>query len=433
MAALPIRYSQAASILQEAIAAIRSGSVAMPEIVPLTCAAGRILAQPIRADRDQPPFPRSTRDGFACRASEANTHSFLRLTERLHAGQDPAAIGSGGVGPGELWEIMTGAPAPPGADAVFMVEHAEFSSSPESAAIHREIYHPDIRFVRLAAPRTLAPGENIVPAGSEARSGDLLVPADTRLAAAHIALAAQCGYPQLAVYPRPTVAILSTGDELVSVESTPGPSQIRNSNAPMLAALVAAAGGEPIILPTVPDQPAPLEAAIRNALDTDLLLITGGISAGRFDLVDQVLAHAGASFLFRGVAIQPGKPVAFGQIPRTDAPPLPFFALPGNPISSAVTFQLFAAPLLAAIGGNAHSRPRFAQAQLISAWRGKPGLTRFLPAFCDFAQPARVEIIAWQGSGDLAAFARSNCFAVIPDDTEELPLGVQIQILLTET
>ena len=432
MATPPIRFSDAVAILRQAIAESRTKIPTPLETVSLASAAGRVLAEPIRADRDQPPFPRSTRDGFACRAAEANTHRLLYLTAHLRAGENPAAVGPGQVGSGELWEIMTGAPVPAGADCVFMVEHAEFSSNPELASIHQEIYAPDTQFVRLAGSRTLVPGENIVPAGSEAHAGDLIVPTGTRLTAAHIALAAQCGCAKLAVFPRPAVAILSTGDELVPVESTPGPSQIRNSNAPMLAALVAAAGGKPLVLPAVPDELAPLEASVRLGLETDLLLITGGISAGRFDLVDQVLAHAGASFLFRGVAIQPGKPVAFGQIPRADAPPLPFFALPGNPISSAATFQLFAAPLLAALAGDTGPAPRFAQAQLSATWRGKPGLTRFLPAFCDFHRPATVEIIPWQGSGDLAAFARSNCFAVIPDDAEEVPTGMSIQILLID-
>jgi molybdopterin molybdotransferase len=428
----PIRYSEAAEVLRQAIVGSRTVSPAPPETVPLTAAASRVLAEPIRADRDQPPFPRSTRDGFACRAAEANTHQFLLLAAHLRAGEDPAAIASGHVAPGELWEIMTGAPVPAGADAVFMVEHAEFSANPESAAIHNEVYAPDTHFVRLAAPRSLASGENIVAAGSEARSGDLVVPKGTRLTAAHIALAAQCGYPQLSVLARPTVAILSTGDELVSVESTPGPSQIRNSNSAMLAVLVAAAGGMPLTLSAVPDDTEPLAAAIHQALEADLMLVTGGISAGRFDLVDEILGAAGATFLFRGVSIQPGKPVAFGQIPRPDRSPLPFFALPGNPISSAVTFQLFAAPLLAALAGDSGPNPRFAQAQLATPWRGKPGLTRFLPAYCDFGRPARVEIIPWQGSGDLAAFARSNCFAVIPDDATEISAGASMQILLVD-
>jgi len=310
---------------------------------------------------------------------------------------------------------MTGAPVPEGADAVFMVEHSEVSSN----------------FVRLVAPRTIAPDENIVARGAEAHAADLLIPQGVRLGPAQIALAAQCGYTELAVAPRPKVVILSTGDELVSVADTPGPSQIRNSNSPMLAALVAAAGGEPVVLPTVPDQEAPLDAAIHYALSADLLLVTGGISAGRFDLVEDALTRAGARFFFGGVAIQPGKPVVFGQLPRPGKLPLPFFALPGNPISSAVTFQLFAAPLLAALGDDSTPLPRFGLAQLIGEWRGKPGLTRFLPAWCDFGLAPEVRIIPWQGSGDIAAFARSNCFLVVPPDAVEINEGTIVQILLS--
>ena len=382
------------------------------ELVALAAARGRVLAQAICADRDQPPFPRSTRDGFACRAAEANTHEFLFQGGAVRAGQ-----ASGSLGAGDVWEIMTGAPVPEGADAVFMVEHADRHSN----------------FVRLTPSRTVRAGENIVPQGAEARCGDLLISPGVRLAAAHIALAAQCGYSELAVARRPRVAILSTGDELVPVESSPGPSQIRNSNSPMLAALVAAAGGEPAILAAIPDQEAAIDAAISSALSSDLLLISGGISAGKFDLVEDALARAGAKFLFRGVAIQPGKPVVFGQLPRQSQPALPFFALPGNPISSAVTFQLFASPLLAALAGDSSPQPKFALAQLAGEWRGKPGLTRFLPAWCDFAgAPApQVRLIPWQGSGDLAAFARSNCFLVVSAEAEEISDGSTVQILLS--
>jgi molybdopterin molybdotransferase len=415
-----------------------------PEIVALAAAAGRVLAAPILADRDQPPFHRSTRDGFACRAAEANSHQFLFLAGRIRAGE----VGTGEVGIGEVWEIMTGAPVPQGADAVFMVEHADHNFNSTSD------------FVRLLAPRTVQPGENIVPKGTEARTGDLLVPPGVRLTSAQIALAAQCGYSEVAVVRQPRVAILSTGDELVPIETVPGPSQIRNSNSPMLAALVAAAGAVPIVLPTVPDQEAPLEAALGQALSPaqwpqfpesipesiDLLLITGGISAGRFDLVEDALTRLGARFFFGGVAIQPGKPVVFGQLPRPAGlgipgrPPLPFFALPGNPISSAVTFHLFAAPLLAALGDDSSPQPRFAQAQLAGKWSGKPGLTRFLPAHCDFSLNAElapevlgpeVRLTPWQGSGDLAAFARSNCFVVIPPEAQELIDGSPVQILFS--
>jgi molybdopterin molybdotransferase len=395
------------------------------EFVALADAAGRVLASAIRADRDLPPFPRSTRDGFACRAAEANSHQLLFVAGRIRAGQEPGKVGAGSLQPGEVWEIMTGAPVPDGADAVFMVEHSEHS--PEHAGAFSG---EGPEFVRLAAPRVLQPGENIVPRGAEARVGDLLASSGVHMGAAQIALAAQCGYAQLAVASRPRVAILSTGDELVAVEELPGASQIRNSNSPMLAALVAAMGGEPVVLAAVPDREAALDLAIGEAMQADLLLITGGISAGRFDLVEDALTRAGARFFFGGVAIQPGKPVVFGQLPRGGANSLPFFALPGNPISSAVTFHLFAAPLLAALGGDTSPQPRFALARLKGEWHGKPGLNRFLPAWCDFGPLAEVRLVAWQGSGDLAAFARSNCFIVVPEEAEAIEAGGVVQILL---
>ena len=313
---------------------------------------------------------------------------------------------------------MTGAAVPAGADAVFMVEHVEIG--------------PEADFVRLAEPRTLVPGENIVAQGAEARAGDLLIPPGVRLSAPQIALAAQCGYGFLDVVPKPRVAVLSTGDELVPVEANPGPSQIRNSNAPMLAALVEAAGGHALVSPSIADQEAALDAAIGSSIDADLLLVSGGISAGRFDLVEDALARTGARFHFKGVAIQPGKPVAFGEIPRPGRASLPVIALPGNPISSAVTFQLFAAPVLAALAEVSAAQPRFGLARLSGEWRGKPGLTRFLPASVDYSTDATVRLVAWQGSGDLAAFARSNCFLVIPADAGQLADGALVQVLLPQ-
>jgi molybdopterin molybdotransferase len=392
------------------------------ETVSLPDSLGRVLAFPIVADRDQPPFFRSTRDGFACRAADANSHQPLKLAGQLRAG----VTAYQSLQSGEVWEIMTGAPVPDGANAVFMVEHSQKTSNG----------------IRLPAPRTLSPGENIVPRGAEARQGNVLVAPGTRIAPAQIAMAAQCGYFELSVTRRPRMAILSTGDELVPIEAIPGPSQIRNSNSPMLAALVTAAGGEPLLFPTVADNEPAVDFAIQSVLAAtpDLLLVTGGISAGRFDLVEDALTRAGAHFLFHGVEIQPGKPVAFGQILpsppnpllREALPPgrLVLLALPGNPVSSAVTFQLFAAPLLAALAGDTSPQPRFASARLDGPWRGKPGLTRFLPAFCDFGLSPNVRLVPWQGSGDIAAFARSNCFAVIPPEPEELPDGSQVQILL---
>jgi molybdopterin molybdotransferase len=295
--------------------------------------------------------------------------------------------------------------------------------------------------VRLLPPRTIAPGENIVAQGAQARAGDELLPAGTAIGFAQVALAAACGYAELEVFARPRVAILSTGDEIVPVESTPEPGQIRNSNAPMLAALVSAAGGEPWVLPAAGDTAAELDAALAQAAEADLLLITGGVSAGKFDLVEPALARRGARFHFTGVRMQPGKPVVFGETSSSSTgpgqnlrPSQCCFGLPGNPVSSAVTFLLFAAPVLAALSGRLDGSPRFALARLASDVAGKAGLTRFLPAACTFAARdgalPEVARVPWQGSGDLAAMARSNCFLTVPEEADTLYAGDIVRILL---
>ena len=385
------------------------------EHVGLARAAGRVLAQVLAADEDQPPFARSTRDGFACRAAEAGTHSLLPVAGATHAGEAPA----GPLPAGSAWEIMTGAPVPAGADAVAMIEHIE----------------RDGDAVRLIAPRTIGAGDNIVPRGSQARRGDALLQPGAVVGPAQIALAAACGCVALDVYVRPRVAILTTGDELVPVEAVPGPGQIRNSNAPMLAALVAEAGGEPWVLPTAADTAESLDAALAQAAEADLLLISGGVSAGKFDLVEPALARMGARFHFTGIRIQPGKPLVFGELPRGGGD-LPFFGLPGNPVSSAVTFLVFAAPVLGALAGSRESGPRFALAELTRETdrHGKPGLTRFLPAHCDFNPPPgqlpQVATLPYQGSGDQAAFARSNCFVVVPESAGRLEANTIVRILI---
>ena len=206
----------------------------------------------------------------------------------------------------------------------------------------------------------------------------------------------------------------------------------------MLAALVTEFGADPIVLPTAADTPEALDSALEQAAGADMLLISGGVSAGKYDLVEPALARIGAQFHFTGVRIQPGKPLVFGQIPRIGEPPNAqfFFGLPGNPISSAATFLLFAAPILAALAGSRETHPRFVLAQLArdTDRKAKPGLTRFLPAFCTFnpsvsALP-QVAAVPWQGSGDLTAFAQSNCFLVIPEDAAHLEAGSTARILL---
>jgi len=390
------------------------------ETMELHLASGRVLAQPLLADRDQPPFARSTRDGFACRAAEISAHKSLLIAGTTRAGETPSAP----LPPGAAWEIMTGASVPAGADAVAMFEHVETVGDQ----------------IRLYTSRSLKPGENIVVQGAQARQGDELLPAGTVITFAQIALAAACGYTSVEVFSRPRVAILSTGDELVPVESAPAAGQIRNSNAPMLAAMVAAAGGEPWVLPTAADKADALDAALAQAAEADLLLITGGVSAGKFDLVEPALARAGARFHFTGVRIQPGKPLVFGELPVSNAPNKSgtkcFFGLPGNPVSSAVTFLLFAAPVLSALAGRREFGPHFALARMrqTADRYGKAGLTRFLPASCTFSatggQLPEVEFVTWHGSGDLVALAHSNCFLVVPEEVHSLEPGAIVRILL---
>ena len=398
------------------------------ERIKLAASAGRVLAETLRADTDQPPFARSTRDGFACRAAEASAHRPLAIAGATRAGDPP----SGPLPRGAVWEIMTGAPVPRGADAVIMLEHVESSGAASAPTI------------RLSPPHTVKPGENIVLRGAQAHKGAPLLPAGTLIGAAQIALAASCGCTELKVYAKPRVAILSTGDEIVPIAAKPKPGQIRNSSAAMLAAMVTAAGGRPWVLPIARDTAKSLDAALARAATADLLLITGGVSAGKFDLVEPALARLGARFHFTGVRIQPGKPLVFAELPRSTGPnqyqngtKCCCFGLPGNPISSSVTFQLFAAPILAALAGRSARGsgialgPRFALACLAADVKTKPGLTRFLPAACKFTGPVpKVKLVAWQGSGDLAAMALANCYLVVPDDSDSLHAGTTVNILL---
>ncbi len=422
-----------ASALVAAYAAKRAQRRPAAERIPLNRAAGRVLAEPLRADSDQPPFARSTRDGFACRAAEASSHRPLAVAGATRAGQPP----SGPLPRGSAWEIMTGAPVPLGADAVVMLEHVETAGSPSAPT------------VRLLPPRTIEKGANIVARGAQARKGEELLPVGTAIGAAQVAVAATCGCAALHVFLKPRVAILATGDELVPIRSSPAPGQIRNSSNAMLAAMVSAAGGEPWVLPIARDTAKSLDAAIARAATADLLVIAGGVSAGKFDLVEPALARAGARFHFTGVRIQPGKPLVFAELPARSTKPIQdqdgtkcCFGLPGNPVSSAVTFLLFAAPVIAALAGRSARGPRFARgpcfalAHLTTDVKAKPNLTRFLPASCTFAGPLpQVAPVPSEGSGDLAAMARANCFIVVPEEDDlgpksRLEPGSIVRILL---
>ena len=382
------------------------------ERVALLSALGRVLAENVTADRDQPPFARSTRDGFAVRADEFALGNRLRVTGTLKAGDR----WSGVIGPGEALQIMTGAPMPSGADAVAMIEFVDRTEG----------------WISTHAGRRLRPGENVVPRGSEARQGETVLGVGSIVGPAEIALAAACGRAELLVFARPEVAIVATGDELVELEDTlPDQQKIWNSNSYALAALVDQAGGAAKRLPVARDRKTDVQERIDAGRRSNLLLLSGGVSMGEYDLVEEVLAEAGAEFFFTGVRMQPGKPVVFGRLPEQDGlPPCFFFGLPGNPISTQVTFHCLVAPLLGALAGGEVQGPRFLQATLAEDVPGK-ALMRLLPARLsrDRARP-HVSLVAWQGSGDLAANGRANCYAIFPPDRESFHAGDVISVLL---
>jgi molybdopterin molybdotransferase len=376
------------------------------EEVPLLQALGRVLARPVVADRDFPPFPRATRDGYAVRAADltAGQPASLRIVGLVKAGDSYDLP----VAQGEAVEIMTGAAVPAGADAVVMVEFTEANAG------------------SVEIKGTVSPGENIVRAGAEARAGQELLPRGSRMGPAQIAMAAAAGAARVIVFSRPRIAIISTGDELVELAEKPGASQIRNSNSYSLAALVIAAGGEPVQLPIAPDEETRLTELVEEGLRSDLLLLSGGVSMGKFDLVEKVLHSLGAEFFFTGAMIQPGKPVVFGVCGAT-----PFFGLPGNPVSVMATFDLFARQVVDGLSGTEPSRLKSAMAKLKKDFKTKTGLTRFLPALLQgpLDEPM-VEIVPWQGSGDMLAASRANCYLVVPPDREKLEQGEMVTVVL---
>jgi molybdopterin molybdotransferase len=387
------------------------------ESVGLPSAARRVLAEAITADRDLPPFPRSTRDGYAVRSVDvAHVPATLEVIAEIKAGEKTANLPAN-IGTGQTAAIMTGAPVPDGADAVVMVEYSS------------------VRGKRVEISRSIQPGENVVPRGAEARSHSVLVEQGRCLNDAAIALAASAGKSELSVYKRPRVAILTTGDEIVDVDTVPGATEIRNSNSYSLAVQIREAGGDPVTLPIAPDEPKQLRDLIEQGLGADLLLMTGGVSMGRYDLVEQVLSELQADFLFTGAQIQPGRPVVFGKcgarVPEREKPAKYFFGLPGNPVSTMVTFELFARPMLEGLAGMSPRKLVFVYVRLKSEIKVKPGLKRFLPAILSGEfENTQVELVAWQGSGDIAAAARANCYIVIPPDREIMRACEFVPIML---
>ena len=369
------------------------------EEIPLAEAGGRVLAADAAADRDSPALARSVRDGYAVRAIDLPGQ--LEIIGEVRAGE---RFG-GELAAGQAVEIMTGAPIPSGADAVVMIEHTRREGR------------------RVVIDRAAEPLQFINPRGCEAAAHEVLLHAGKRLDYADIALLAAVGRARVKVYRRPVVGIVATGDEIVEVHEIPEEFQIRNSNAWSLAAQVARAGGTPEVLPVARDTVEHTRAMIARGLDADLLLLSGGVSAGKYDVVEEVLAEFGAEFYFDRVLIQPGQPLVFGR-----AGGKYFFGLPGNPSSTMVTFEVFARAALELLAGQEEIALQMPLARLTCEFRHRIGLTRFLPARLS-ADGSEVTPVNWHGSGDIPALTRANAYLVADPDRAEYARGELIRIL----
>ena len=393
---------------QEALDIVLAHAAVLPsEGVPLADVVGRVLAEDVRADADFPPFDRSAMDGYAVRAEDvAAAPVTLPVVAQVRAGQVSDRV----LGAGQAIQIMTGAPVPPGATAVQQVEKTRATD--------------DGRSVEILSP--VEPEMNISRRGTEVKDGDVVLVRGERIDPAALAVLASVGSERVVVSRRPRVCVLVTGDELVDVHERPGPGQIRNSNGYAVEAQAREAGAIVRSLGIVPDDSERIRGAMAIGLESDLLLLSGGVSEGVFDLVEGVMTRLGIEILFDKVAIKPGAPLVFGR-----RGPTLVFGLPGNPVSAQVTFDLFVRPaLLRMQGARVAARPLVA-AELLEGVGNRSGRKAHLPARVHFeggrfvARPVRS-----MGSADLVAHARANAMVILDAERSRAEAGEWAPVLL---
>jgi len=369
------------------------------EQVDILDTLGRVLAEDISSDVDIAPFDNSAMDGFAVRVADLEGASedspvILPVIEHVAAGAFPQLA----VGPGQVTRIMTGAPVPEGADAVVMIERTESLEAGGGAG------------GTVAIKTTAKVGENIRKRGEDVRKGDVVLSAGEVVSPAAIGLMAAMGRAKVSIYPRPRVAIVATGDELVAIDEYPGPGKIRNSNSYSIAAQVLAAGGEPHILPVARDNEADTRAILSRASEFDLMVTTGGVSMGDFDVVKDVLTDIGTMDFWK-VAMRPGAPQTYGTIGGT-----PFFGLPGNPTSTMVGFELFVRPAIRKMSGFVTLDRPTVQAVLAHDVKKKSDRRYFLRARLTKGEDGyTVALSGSQSSALLTSMHRANCLASIPE------------------
>jgi molybdopterin molybdotransferase len=379
-----------------------------PESVLLAEALGRSLAREVRARENIPPFTKATMDGYALRAEDTqaagrdNTVE-LEVTEDLPAGRLSRKF----VGPGQAVRIMTGAPLPKGADAVVMVEDTEKSGG------------------RVKVRRAVRPADNTGQAGEDLKKGELVLERGAVIGPAETGLLAAAGLARVPVVRRPKLAVIATGDEIVEPGEKKAPGQIRNSNGPALLAMALRAGAEAKYLGIARDRTSSLRVKLARAKGADILVLSGGVSVGDYDLVKDELRGAGVRPVFWQVRIKPGKPVFFGRRGRQLV-----FGLPGNPTSAMVTFLLFVQPAIGRMLGRTSPDPNKGRAILREDIVLKPGRTQFLRGVLDAEGPVlTVAPYPDQKSGVLRSMARSRVLIVVPADVSRLEKGRDVEIL----
>ncbi len=380
------------------------------EEVSLSEAAGRVLRSEAVSDIDLPPFDRARMDGYAVRAADVEGASAERPVRLREIGQAAAGRAfSGSVAPGQAVRIMTGAPVPVGADAVQKIEVIRVLGQGE-----------------IEVTEAVKPGQFITPRGLEARAGEVMVTSGERITPAVAAVLASFGYARVTVSCRPRLALLSTGSELVEVTQKPGLSQIRNSNTYSLGGYAAAAGAEVLNAEIVRDDfEATRQAIAQAATAADVVMLSGGVSMGDYDLVKPVLRELGAEILVETVAMHPGKPTVFARLGKTV-----IFGLPGNPVSVAVSFHIFARPVLLKMQGARELHLPRAQAYLTRSVKGAPPRRSHQPAQLVIRQGrAEAEPLKWTGSSDLVAFMRADALIVIPEDRKSLEAGELVEVI----
>lgn len=400
--------------VSEALAQILNGFQPLkPELVGLEEAVGRVLAEPVRATLDLPPFTNSSMDGFAIRAADVEAASeaapvTLTVAADIPAGVVPSVV----IQPGMAARIMTGAHLPTGADTVVPVEATGLARQGMDGALP----------LRIPINAPVKMGDYVRPAGEDVREGDVVIPAGQAIRAYDFSLLSSFGLTQLKVVRRPKVAILATGDELVGLNETPGPGQIRDSNSYALAALVRKYGGEPIRLGVAPDR---LEAVTQKLQDAvaagvDLIVSSAGVSVGAYDVVKAAIEQAGSLDFWR-VKLRPGKPFAFGNYAG-----IPYFGLPGNPVSSVVTFEIFVRPVMLKLGGHTRLQKPMVEAELLDTIHSD-GRESYLRAIVTRSNGHyQAASSGGQGSNILSALVRANAFIVVPEGVTEAPAGTRL-------